>query len=180
MLLYLKWEIRPPFLVFTVILGFLSIFKKSQASSPFEALEWPNVRQATCLVWCGTGDCSRSSRGESGGISSWFGIHRTISHSFGDISVILNLCGCSLVLSAFPSSKYILVTSLIGSMQLLCTQCSWIGPCLSPRGKSHGFPRVAVGTWDIFSSYSGDGHSKLVFVQRCQNNCLFMMDTSGI
>ena len=33
-----KKEVRPPFLVGTVILGFLSIFKKSQASSPFEAL----------------------------------------------------------------------------------------------------------------------------------------------
>ena len=38
MLLEIKQEIRPPFLVGTVILGFLSIFKKSQASSPFEAL----------------------------------------------------------------------------------------------------------------------------------------------
>ena len=50
MLLEVKREIRPPFLVGKGILGFLSIFKKSQASSPFEALEWPNVRQATCLV----------------------------------------------------------------------------------------------------------------------------------
>ena len=33
-----KKEVRPPFLVGRVILGFLSIFKKSQASSPFEAL----------------------------------------------------------------------------------------------------------------------------------------------
>ena len=39
MLLEVKQEIRPPFLVGTVILGFLSIFKKSQASSPFEALD---------------------------------------------------------------------------------------------------------------------------------------------
>ena len=38
MLLDVKREIRPPFLVGTVILGFLSIFKKSQTSSPFEAL----------------------------------------------------------------------------------------------------------------------------------------------
>ena len=27
--------------------------------------------------------------------------------------------------------------------------------------KSHGFSRVAAGTWGIFSSYSGDVHSKL-------------------
>ena len=36
-----------------------------------------------------------------------------------------------------------------------------IGLHLAGRGKSHGFSRVAVGTWGIFSSYSGDVHSKL-------------------
>ena len=35
------------------------------------------------------------------------------------------------------------------------------GPHLQGRGKSHGFSRVAAGTWGIFSSYSGDVHSKL-------------------
>ena len=40
-----------------------------------------------------------------------------------------------------------------------------IGPHLAARGKSHGFSRVAAGTWGIFSSYSGDEPSKLVFVQ---------------
>ena len=34
----MRWEKKHPFLVSTEILGFLSIFKKSQASSPFEAL----------------------------------------------------------------------------------------------------------------------------------------------
>ena len=38
MLLEVRWETKCPFLVSTEILGFLSIFKKSQASSPFEAL----------------------------------------------------------------------------------------------------------------------------------------------
>ena len=38
MLLYLIQETEVHFLVGIVILGFLSIFKKSQASSPFEAL----------------------------------------------------------------------------------------------------------------------------------------------
>ena len=38
MLLEVRRETKRPFLVGTVILGFLSIFKKSQASSPFEAL----------------------------------------------------------------------------------------------------------------------------------------------
>ena len=35
---------------------------------------------------------------------------------------------------------------------------------LVARGKSHGFSRVATGTWDIFSSYNGDTHSKREFV----------------
>ena len=34
----MRWETKGPFLVSTEILGFLSIFKKSQTSSPFEAL----------------------------------------------------------------------------------------------------------------------------------------------
>ena len=38
MLLEVRWETTRPFLVFRKILGFLSIFKKSQASSAFEAL----------------------------------------------------------------------------------------------------------------------------------------------
>ena len=38
MLLEVRQESKAHFLVGTVILGFLSIFKKSQASSPFEAL----------------------------------------------------------------------------------------------------------------------------------------------
>ena len=53
---------------------------------------------------------------------------------------------------------------LIGKTQLLWTQCRGIGPNLAGRGKSHGFSRVAAGTWGIFSSYSGDVHSKLEFV----------------
>ena len=38
MLLEVRQETKAHFLVGTVILGFLSIFRKSQASSPFEAL----------------------------------------------------------------------------------------------------------------------------------------------
>ena len=53
---------------------------------------------------------------------------------------------------------------LIRKMQLLCMQCRGIGPHLVARGKSHGFSRVAAGTWAIFSSYNGDAHSKLEFV----------------
>ena len=44
--LEVKQETDVYFLVGTVILGFLSIFKKSKASSPFEALN------SVCLSWC--------------------------------------------------------------------------------------------------------------------------------
>ena len=46
MLLEVRWETMFPCVVVTVILGFLSIFKKSQASSPFEALNF------ACLSRC--------------------------------------------------------------------------------------------------------------------------------
>ena len=39
-----------------------------------------------------------------------------------------------------------------------------IGPHLVARGKSHGFSRVAAGTWGIFWSYDGNAHSKREFV----------------
>ena len=45
------------------------------------------------------------------------------------------------------------------------TQCRGIGPHFAARGKSHGFSGVAAGKWGIFSSYGGDVHSKLEFVQ---------------
>ena len=53
---------------------------------------------------------------------------------------------------------------LIGKRQLLCMQCRGIGSHLVAREKSHGFSRVAAGTWGIFSSYDGDAHSKRAFV----------------
>ena len=59
-------------------------------------------------------------------------------------------------------------------------QCRGIRPNLAARGKSDGSSRVAVGPWGIFASYGGDGHSKLVFVQRRQNFCLVTRDTSAI
>ena len=68
---------------------------------------------------------------------------------------------------------------LIGKTQLLCMQCRGIGPHLVVRGKSHGFFRVAAGTWDIFSSYDGDAHSKRECVYRSQDTCLGMTDTTG-
>ena len=64
--------------------------------------------------------------------------------------------------------------------ELLCMQCRGIGAHLDVRGKSHGYSRVVVRTWGIFSNYSRDGHSNLMFVQQRQNSCLVMRDTSGI
>ena len=69
--------------------------------------------------------------------------------------------------------------SLNGNMKLLSTKCRGIGPHLAARGKSHEFSRVAADTWCKFSSYGGDGHLKLGFVQRSQHSCLVMSDTSG-
>ena len=54
---------------------------------------------------------------------------------------------------------------LMGIIQLLCMKCRGKGPHLATSGKSHEFSRVAAGTWCIFSSYDGDVHSKLEFVE---------------
>ena len=78
------------------------------------------------------------------------------------------------------SRKLRLLTCLIGNTILLCTKCREIKPHLPVRGKCHGNSRVAAGTWGIFSSYSGNGHSKLHFVQRSQDSCLVTTDTSRI
>ena len=63
---------------------------------------------------------------------------------------------------------------------MICKQCRGIGPHLQAREKSHGFYRVTAGTWGIFSSYSRDDPSKLVFVQRSQDSGLVTRDTSAI
>ena len=65
------------------------------------------------------------------------------------------------------------------NIELLSMKCRGIGPHLAARGKSHEFSRVVAGTWCIFSSYGGDGHLKLEFVQQRQDSCLVMTDTSG-
>ena len=69
---------------------------------------------------------------------------------------------------------------LIGNTGLLSMQCMGIKPHFKARRMSNTISRVAAGTWGIFSSYSGDGHSKFHSVQRSQDYCLVMMDTSGI
>ena len=71
MLLEVRQETKAHFIVGTVILGFLSIFKKSQASSPFEALNPVCLSRYQCYVipptqmrW-GTMAFSRVSTGDS-------------------------------------------------------------------------------------------------------------------
>ena len=68
----MRQETKAHFLVGTIILGFLSIFKKSQASLPFEALN--SVCLSSCqgdmippvqMRWRPT-DFSRASTGDSG------------------------------------------------------------------------------------------------------------------
>ena len=69
---------------------------------------------------------------------------------------------------------------LTGIMELLCMQCSGIGPHLGTRGKSHCFSQIAAGTWGAFSRYGGDVYSKLVFVQRYQVSCLVTSNNTAI
>ena len=145
-----------------------------------ESLYFPKENQATCSVWCGTWDSYGANEGKMGFIWSWIGVHRAIMHSWGYVSVLLVLWKFSWVLSGVPSSTLRLLTCLIGNTEFLCTQCRVFGLHLPPRGMSQGISRVAARTWGIFSSYSGDGHSKLHFVQWSQDSCLVRTDTSGI
>ena len=69
---------------------------------------------------------------------------------------------------------------LIGKRGLLCMPCRGIEPRFQARGMSHTISRVVAGTWGIFPSYSLDGLWKLHFVQRSQDSCVVMRDTSGI
>ena len=55
--------------------------------------------------------------------------------------------------------------SLFENTELLSKKCRRLGAHLATRGKFYEFSRVAAGTWCIFSSYGGDGHLKLGFVQ---------------
>ena len=145
-----------------------------------ESMEFPKGSQDTCSVWCGCRDDYGANARENVLISIWFGVHWTILHSLGDISVLLVLWQCCWGLSGFQSSNSRLLTGLIGKTQLLCMQCRWIGPHVVATGKLHGFSRIAAGTWCIFSSYGGDVHSKLEFVQRSQDTYIGLTDTPGI
>ena len=125
-----------------------------------ESLEVPTGSQATCSLWCGSRGGYLANAREIDVISIWFWVHREILHSWGDTSVLLVLWQCCWGLSGVQSSKLRLLTCLIGKTQLLWTHYRGIGPHLAGRGKYHGFSRDAAGTWGIFSSYSGDVHSK--------------------
>ena len=123
-------------------------------------------------------DGYRFSEGEMCFLLSWFGVNQSILHSWGDISVFLLFWQCSLGFSSVPSWKSRFLTSLSRNTELLSTKCRGIGPHLSMRAKSHEFSRVTACTWGIFTSYGGDGHLKLGFVQRSQDSCLVMTDTT--
>ena len=144
-----------------------------------ESLDCCKVSQATCCIWCGMRDGYGFNEGEMCFILIWFRVHQSILHSWGDICVLLLLWHCSWGFSSVISGKSRYFMSLIGNTELLSRKCRAIGPHLSVRGKSHEFSRVAAGTWCIFSSYGGDGHLKLGFVQRSQDFCLVMTVTSG-
>ena len=144
-----------------------------------ESLDCCKGCQATCCIWCGIRDGYGFKEGEMCFILSWFGVHQSILHFWGDISVLLLLWQCSWGFASVPSGKSRLLTSLIGNMGLLSMKSRGFGPHLATRGKSHKISRVVAGTWCIVSSYGGDGHLKLGFVQRRQDSCLVMTDTSG-
>ena len=145
-----------------------------------ESLEVPKGNQATCSVSCGSWGCYGANARDIGLISICFCVHREIVHSWGDISVLLILWQSCWGLTGDQLSKSRLLTCLIGKTLLLCTECRGIGPHLAEKGESHGFSRVAAGTCSIFSSYGGDVHSKLKFVQWIQDTCLGMRDISGM
>ena len=67
---------------------------------------------------------------------------------------------------------------LIGKTQLLCMQCRGIGPHREARGKSHGFSRVAAGTWGIFSSCDGKG-TKVLYIHVLHKNLFVILFTSS-
>ena len=145
-----------------------------------ESLDFPKGCQATCCIWCGMRVGYVANAVEMYCILSWFGLHQSILHSGGDISVLLVFWQCSWGFSGFPSRKSRFLTCLIGNMEFVCTQNSGIGTHLAAMGKSHGFSRVEAGKWGIFSSYGRDGHLKLGFVQRNQHSRLVTTDTSVI
>ena len=72
-----------------------------------------------------------------------------------------------------------LLSCMMATVELLCTQCRVIGPHLMERAKSHVFSPLSSGTCDIFSHNGQEGPSKLIFFQRRQDSCLVARDTFG-
>ena len=71
--------------------------------------------------------------------------YQAISHSCGDISVLLDLWHYSWGLSGFPLSKSTFHLCFFGIMELLCTQCTGFGPHLAVRRKSLCFFYICGG-----------------------------------
>ena len=104
-------------------------------------------------------------------------VHRAILYCCSNLRVALDcnsVLGESLKFHQAMKAPY----HFDGNTEILCMQCRGIGPHLATRGTTHVFSRDAVGTWDIFSSCSEDGFSKLMFVERSQDSCLIMRHTS--
>ena len=130
-------------------------------------INWKLVSQGISVVakrksshlWCmmGNRELVWSHWMELGLIYSWFGLPRDISHSCGDITLLLDLWGISGGLSVLPSSKSRPLTCLIGNKELLCPQCWGIGPHVSTSGNLMVFLSSA-GTWGMFSCYGGGSH----------------------
>ena len=144
-----------------------------------ESLDFRKGCQVTC-IWCGTWDGDGANAGQMRFILSWFAVHQSILHCWGDISVLLLLWQCSWGFSVVPSGKLRFLTCLIGNTELLFTECRGIGPHLEVIGNSHESSQVVAGTWGIFSNYSGDGHFEIRVCSWSLDTCLFRMYTSGI
>ena len=81
--------------------------------------------QATFCIWCGMWDGYGFNELEMFFILSWFGLHQSILHSWGDISLLLLWQGSS-GFSSDPSVKSRFITSFIGNTELLNKKCRGI------------------------------------------------------
>ena len=87
-----------------------------------ESLEFPKGSQATCSVWCGSRDGYGANAREIALISIWFGAHRSILRSWGDIRVLLILWKCCWGLCRVQSSKSRLLMCFLGKRN--CSACN--------------------------------------------------------
>ena len=136
--------------------------------------------QATCCIWCGMRDGYVFNEGEMCLIFCLIGVHQSILHSWGDISVLLVSWQCSWGFSSVPSGKSRFLTYVFdlehgtpqhemqGNRASSCSEreVSWV---------FSSFGRHLVFILEL----RGDGHLKFWFIQRRQDSCLVMTDTSG-